>query len=388
MNREGHGPNAVLHVCGDFAKQRIYPRLVTHLTRQGVAQVVYAPVRTEGEADWNSSDLARVQCHFRHILSPRHRVLFRSKVTRVVRDIVAHVDLSEVRLSHAHFLYSDGAVALALKRRFGLPYIVAVRNTDINAFMRYRPDLRWIRDRVLWEASRVVLLSPAYEQILERRLSANLRDEIRLKTLVIPNGVEEEWLIPPPGQARSSTGELALLYVGDFSKNKNLPGLLEAASRLARTRSLRLTLVGGGGGGSATVERLLASGRYPFAKHVGRVEDPSALREIYRDHDVFVMVSTRETFGVVYIEALSQGLPIVHTRGQGVDGYFAASGVAEAASPRDPAEIAAKIEVVASRLPAVKQECVQEARRFGWNYIANTYAKLYGAVMSKAGLEH
>jgi len=377
-----------MHLCGDFAKQQIYTQLVTHLAGTGVPQVVYAAVRTKDEAAWMPPELANVPCHLRHILRGRHRVLFRSKVRCVARDVADQVDLSEIVLTHAHFLYSDGAVALTLKRRFGVPFIVAVRNTDINAFMRYRPDLSRVRDAILAEAARVVFLSHAYERLLGQHLDADLRSRVEAKTAIIPNGVRQDWLDSPPPLPRPAQPELGLLYVGDFSRNKNVPALLEAAATLCRTRRLRLTLVGGGGDGAETVERLLASGRYPFATHVGRVNDATALRTIYREHDIFVMVSIHETFGVVYAEALSQGLPIVHSRGQGVDGYFAPSSVAEAADPCDPADIAARIEAVAGRLPAVRPQCVLEAGRFDWGRIARTYADLYGAVTREAGVRH
>lgn len=391
MNAQSEGTsraNRVMHLCGDFAKQQIYTQLVAHLAGTGVHQVVYAAVRTAGEAAWRPAELTDVPCHFRHILRGRHRIFFRSKVRRVARDLAAQVDVSEIMLTHAHFLYSDGAVALAMKQRFGLPFVVAVRNTDINAFMRYRPDLSRVRDRVLEEAARVIFLGHAYERRLGERLDADLRSRVQAKTVIIPNGVHHDWLASPPALTRPERSELSLLYVGDFSRNKNVPALLAAAEILRRSRKLRLTLVGGGGDGAQEVERLLASGTYPFATHVGRVNDPTALRAIYRDHDVFVMVSIHETFGVVYAEALSQGLPIVHSSGQGVDGYFPPSTVAEAADPRDPADIAARIEAAAERLPAVRQKCVLEAGRFNWNLIARTYADLYAAVAREAGVLH
>lgn len=378
----------VLHVCGDFAKQQIYTQLVMHLAANGVRQTVYAAVRTRDEADWRAPELANVPCHFRHVLRSRHRLFFRSKVRRVVSDLAREVELSEVLLTHAHFLYSDGAVALMLKRRFGVPYVVAIRNTDINAFIRYRPDLARVRDSVLEEASRVVFLSHAYRRLLGQHLDADLRRRVEVKTLVIPNGVRQDWLDSRPALPRPAQPELGLLYVGDFSRNKNVPALLEAAAILCRTRRLRLTLVGGGGDGAERVERLLASGGYPFATHVGRVNDATALRTIYREHDIFVMVSIHETFGVVYAEALSQGLPIVHSRGQGVDGYFEPSSVAEPADPGDPSDIAASIEQVAKRLPMVRQQCVLEAARFDWARVAGTYADLYEAVAREAGVRH
>ena len=379
MAFRGEPPGVVLHICSDFAKQQIYTQLVVHLARQGIAQVVYAPVRTAGEAAWSAPELAGVPCHLRHVLSPRDRVLFRTKVRRLVNDVPGQVDLATVRLIHAHFLYSDGAVALALKEEFGLPFIVAVRNTDLNAFMRYRPDLARTRDRILAGAAKVVFLSHAYESLLARRLGNDLRQDVKEKTLIVPNGLREDWLAGAPPVTDRGPGPLRLLYVGDFSSNKNLPALLDAVGRLARSSDVRLTLVGGGGDDSKQVDRILHSGRFPFARYAGRVTDPRELRGIYREHDVFVMVSHFETFGVVYIEALSQGLPIVHSRGQGVDGYFEPGTVAEAADPRDVADIASRISAVAARLPGIRARCMWEARRFDWHRIATTYAVIYNA---------
>lgn len=46
------------------------------------------------------------------------------------------------------------------------------------------------------------------------------------------------------------------------------------------------------------------------------------LREAFSISDIFVMPSKPETFGLVYVEALSQGLPILYAKGEGFDGYF------------------------------------------------------------------
>ena len=42
----------------------------------------------------------------------------------------------------------------------------------------------------------------------------------------------------------------------------------------------------------------------------------------YRLNDIFVMPSKTETFGLVYAEAMSQGMPIIYTKNQGFDGQF------------------------------------------------------------------
>jgi len=143
---------------------------------------------------------------------------------------------------------------------------------------------------------------------------------------------------------------------------------------------VELTLVGGGGNGDAQIRRSLAGGKYPFAKFVGRIDDRNELRELYREHEIFVMPSLTETFGVVYLEALSQNLPILHSQGQGVGGFFIQSRVSEAVDPLDPNDIARGIEHLYERLDEIRGQCFGEASRFGWARIATQYDELYRAV--------
>lgn len=368
----------VLQLSGDFPNQRIYPQLVSRLAAAGIPQIVYAPVRSEAEAAWSSPDLAGIPVHLRYILQGYHRLLFRTKIRRIARDLASTVDLSGLGLIHAHFLYSDGAVALRIKRERGIPYIVAVRNADINAFMKLRPDLAGIRNDVLKEASRVVFLSPVYQSALIQRLDSRFRTLVAEKSAVIPNGITDGWFSPPAGRLAGAE-ILRLLYVGDFTRNKNIPNLLRAVALVARARSVRLTLIGGGGDGEAEVRAMLGSGEFPFAEYAGRISSDDRLREVYRSNDMFVMPSFTETFGLVYIEALSQGLPIVHSHGQGVDGYFPLGTVAEGVDPADPADIAARIKVLAGRLPAISRSCVNAAKRFDWQTIVQNYTAIYKA---------
>jgi glycosyltransferase involved in cell wall biosynthesis len=378
----------VLHLCSDFARQSIYNNLVAQLDRAGVSQLVYVPVRTAAEIGVNATtDLPRTQYRYAHVLRPLHRVFFGAKVRRVLRDLQGQVNLATFDVVHAHFLYSDGAVALRIKQQFGTPYVVAVRNTDVNAFMRLRPDLLPLCCEILRQARSVVFITPAYVDRVLQRLPPTLRQELPRNVSVIPNGLPQFWLDHPPPAAMAEREPLKLLYVGDFSRNKNIANAMRATALLRARRQVELTLVGAGGDGEAEVASLLASGQFPFVRRLGRIADPQQLLAAYREHDVFVMPSILETFGVAYLEALSQGLPIVHTRGQGVDGYFGPGTVAEPVDPGDPADIAAAIERLAGRLSAVRSACVERAGSFAWSSIARTYLDLYGSGPVRPGSE-
>jgi L-malate glycosyltransferase len=368
----------VVHIAGGFAKQALYPNLVAALRLHCTRQFVFAAVRTAAEKQRQPEDLPGVvEYAFEYMLGLHHRIMFRRKVRSVYDRLQDRCDITGFDLIHAHTLYSDGAVALRAKDLMGVPYIVAFRNTDLNVFMRFRPDLGGVGRRVLAEAERVVFLSPAYRHALLARLTGNLRRDVGQKSIVVPNGVASIWLERQDLQCRRQGDELRLLYVGEFSRNKNVRSVLDAGAQLSKQRKVRLILVGGGGNDERGVRRSLANGQYPFAKYIGRISDPKQLRSIYRDNDIFVMPSHKETFGIVYLEALSQGLPIIHSRGQGVDGFFQEGTVSAAVDPTSIGEIIAAIERLADGLERVRPQCVAEARRFSWIEIAAKYGDIY-----------
>jgi glycosyltransferase involved in cell wall biosynthesis len=366
----------VLHICSDFAKQRIYFELVRQLAADGITQKVYVPVRSAAELTrLNGASIAGAEFHCAKILRPVHRVLFRRKISTVTKDLLSRIEPRHVTNVHAHFLYSDGGVARALNRAYGLPYVVSVRNTDVNYFMKLRPDLRWLAQDILERARRVVFITPSYREIVSNWLPARRREAFFAKSRVIPNGLPQFWLTNTYRGQRAGD-VLKILYVGDFSRNKNIPRAVEAVFRLGRTRPAPLTLVGGGGDGEQEVRSLLASASSRVSWR-GRVDDPGELMSIYRQHDIFLMPSLKETFGVSYIEAMSQGLPVVFTRGQGIDGYFPPGGVAEGVDPLEPDSICAALLALAQRLDGIREQCVASAQAFNWPRVARMYADCY-----------
>lgn len=372
----------ILHISNGFAKSDLYTQLVCHLDLRGISQTVYSAVRTLAEAEFNPNALRHIQLHLRFILKLQDRLFYRSKIKKIYKDLTSNVEVSKMDVIHAYTLYSDGGVALQLKTKYKRPYIVAVRNTDINAFMRYRPDLNALRDQILENASQIVMLSPAYYERLRIRLRSDVWKNIRTKVVIVPNGISPSWFEVDGGATRESSLKLRLLYVGDFSKNKNIHALIKATHHLSSRVDVSLTLAGGGGDSHNRIISILDSGKYPFLKYVGRVNELGRLKAIYRENDIFVMPSFHESFGLVYIEALSQGMPIVFSRCEGVDGYFEDGTVGEAVDPSDVEDITAKIEKLSKRMNKVREQCIEQSRNFDWSLIAQRYHRIYESILS------
>lgn len=138
---------------------------------------------------------------------------------------------------------------------------------------------------------------------------------------VVPCGVNSRLFRPvDPDSARRALNlprdKKILLYVGRFVEPKGLERLLGAMALLRVDDSIRLLLVGGDGPGSSSHEAVVRlSKRYGVHRRVrfaGRVQQPD-LPRYYSAADVLVVPSGYESFGMVALESLACGTPVVAT---------------------------------------------------------------------------
>ena len=180
MNEHGGNNHNLLHICSDFPNQHIYMQLINQLRALGEKQFMFSAVRSDAEAKKQPLDDSMcVRYSIQNILHPWHIPLFRTKIKMIKKALCQTVDVKSFSIIHSHYLYSDGAVALQLKKEFGIPFISAIRHTDLYYFMRFRPDLCLIARDVLRQASALVCLTPTYREAVLARLPTSLAEEIR-----------------------------------------------------------------------------------------------------------------------------------------------------------------------------------------------------------------
>ena len=112
----------------------------------------------------------------------------------------------------------------------------------------------------------------------------------------------------------------------------------------------------------------------------GLVEKLPKIQDLLRQVDMLAVPSHTETFGLVYAEAMSQGLPVIYTRGQGFDGQFPEGTVGYSVDSHDAEEMAEKIVKVCERYDELSQDCADAVQRFRWDGIAREYRRIYEAI--------
>lgn len=114
---------------------------------------------------------------------------------------------------------------------------------------------------------------------------------------------------------------IRFITVGRLLPLKNIDVVLDCLALIPERYQWSYTVVGTGDIEKeliSKVESLGLSERVTFTGELSREDCISTID----DHDVFVMVSAPETFGLVYLEALARGLLVIGAKGCGIDGVI------------------------------------------------------------------
>ena len=362
----------VLQIANGYLNNKLYTHLFAGLEENRVVDTVFVPIR-RGQAVPQCPENVHVVPCFNQL----DRLFFYRKQKNMLRWLEENLDLQSFDVIHAHTLFSGGYAAYRIHERLGIPYVVAVRNTDVNSFFKYMVHLRPLGVEIMRHAQRVVFLSPAYqENVLNKWVPEKYRQELRNKSCVIPNGIAPLFLKEQPLVKELQQDMLRLIYVGDINSNKNMELTVSAIRHLrAQGKNVTLTAIG-----PIKEEKYSALVKQTdFITHYDRCPQEEVIEHL-RQADIFVMPSHTETFGLVYAEAMSQGLPVLYTKGQGFDGHFPDGTVGYAVSDTDEHQVAEAIIKVAEHYEELSGNGINLVERFDWRQIARRYVQIYQEV--------
>jgi phosphatidylinositol alpha-mannosyltransferase len=185
---------------------------------------------------------------------------------------------------------------------------------------------------------------------------------------VIPNGIDLDTFrpgLPPIRHLRDD--KVNILFVGRLEKRKGLGDLLRAYRFIqARGPSTRLIIVGDGPL-RGSVESYIARHRLPNVIMAGYVPETVKPR-YYASGDIFCAPATgAESFGIVLLEALASGLPVVATEIPGYMSVLEPGRDSLTVQPRSWRELGASI-VVLARDPELRRRMGGHARAKAWGF--------------------
>jgi phosphatidylinositol alpha-mannosyltransferase len=314
-----------------------------------------------------------------------------------VNDSVARITLS--------FHLADRVAAIVEKERFdvlhfheplmpALPMTMLRMSTTANvgtfhAFARsnvgYYYGRRWLEPYLAYIHRGIAVSEPARDFLNQYFPEFPLR--------VIPNGIDVN--VFKPGQApirHLRDDSVNILFVGRLEKRKGLGDLLRGYEFMKlRVPKSRLIVVGDGPL-RGKVESYISRHRVPDVVLAGYVPD-TVLPRYYCSADIFCVPATgAESFGIVLLEAMASGLPVVATEIEGYMSVLEPGRDSMTVQPKGWAELGAAL-IILARDAELRRRMGEygheKARRYAWEAVASQIVEVYHEAREiAAGRQH
>ena len=375
----------ILYVTNDWYESAVHRNLVFAIAqcRADMCISVYVPLKIYETVDIDKNLPDNVKVYTSFVLHNRHKFLYKSKLRVLLKDVQETIpDIHSVDLVHSATQCLGGGVAFVLKKKTWIPYITAIRDTDVNVYYRFLIWQRGVFKKILDHADYVLFISKVYEQyFFNNCIPERKKQSVMAKSGMLQNGIDLVYL--SNRKYHYHIFPKKLVFVGNFSERKNIHGVIEAVKLLReKGYNLTFTAIGQKANDLTPYNKLMNEyqRRYEWVELRSRMSKQELVEHL-KDYDIFTMVSHHETFGLVYIEALSQGLPILYTEGQGIDRYFEEGTVGFHAKSGSVRDIADKLEQIiknySKQVEYIKQLSLDE---FRWSEISKKYIELYNKV--------
>jgi len=205
---------------------------------------------------------------------------------------------------------------------------------------------------------------------------------------VLPTGLAADRFRAGDGRAFRARAAIdpqrpLLTYIGRVAHEKNIGFLVEVFRRvLASVPEALLVIAGEGPAREALRQQVAHLGLEGHVHFAGYLERDSALLDCYAAADVFVFASRTETQGLVLLEAMAQGVPVVSTAELGTRSILV-PGSGALVVPEQQQEFAAAVVRVLSDA-GVREELAARGRVYARNWssaaMARRLAELYAGL--------
>lgn len=251
-------------------------------------------------------------------------------------------DLERRRLSpsliHAHKFSVDGLVAGAVAEQTGIPFVASLwGDTDIK-IVETKRGMRPRYKRLARQAAQLLPAAPWTERYFREWLALDAR---RFRLLPVMTAGDE--ILKP---VLTHPQRLVSVFALDSWRRKGLDVLLQAIDMAARVRPDLTLDIYGAGLPKSLLEVTALVGKSEVAPRV-RLRGALPHGEVQRvmnGYTAFVMAPHRETYGMVHVEAVLAGLPILWSQDRGIDGLFEGQDVGIRCDPASAESVAKGIQ--------------------------------------------
>lgn len=286
----------------------------------------------------------------------------------------------KLALTHAHYAFPTGLLSLIGKRLFKIPYVVTVHGGDIDKMAKKSARIAGLTQTILQEATHVITVGERLKQEVVTNFGVS-----ETNVTVMSMGVDRKVFHPLARDAvrdelNLPESERVILFIGNLIREKGILELVQAFAALQNSLpEVSLHLLGSSK--SATfveeVKQYITTHKIEGV-HFEGTKPQSELAKWLAAADVLALPSYHEGFGLVALESMASGTPVVASDVGGLS-YLLADGAGILVPPRDVESLAAGLLQALSadeaRNVAQREEIVHE---HSYEMILENMLKIYG----------
>ncbi len=349
-------------------------------TKSGHEVTLIAPRYPVGEKD--EADIVRIPSRYLP-MDPEDRMMH----ARAIKRLCPELKRRQFDIIHIHTPFVAHYLGLWLSRRLGIPAVESYHTyfeEYLDLYLPWLPRklLRYIARRLSRNQCNAVNVSIVPTRpMLDVLDSYGVTGEIE----IIPTGIPSERFRDGQGQwFRQEYGIAAsrevLLYVGRVAHEKNIDFLIRMLERMVIKRPQVLLVIAGEGPARAgLIQQVHAKGLSGQVLFVGYLSRKHELANCYAAADIFVFASNTETQGLVLLEAMQTGTPVVTTAVMGT-AEIMRDGLGGLIAKEDVDDFAGKVDAVLSDESLRKRlmkEAYEKAQSWDAGLMAQKMLELY-----------
>lgn len=218
---------------------------------------------------------------------------------RLEKLLIKVMKISHIDILHSHSYLHAGFITSKLAKKYNIPHVMTEHRSSFISKEGAMDKNSLVF--TLKNVDKVISVGQALEKSLNEFVDLNN------KAVVIPNIVSSSFKY----EVRNKTNEFRFISIGSLIERKNFDRLIKSFKTAFHSLdNVYLTIVGDGDQMSF-LQKLIKEEKLDNRIRLLGQKNRKEIPDLLASHDAFVLISKAETFGVVYIEALSTGLPVI-----------------------------------------------------------------------------
>lgn len=382
-------PNRSSEYSGIFVK-----KLSQALLHQGHQVTVIAPIP---RVPWPLSHISQRYAGYRHqpahdfddgihVYFPRYTIIPRRKLPRVAEFSINRVSTLASTLHsntpfdviHLNNTYPMGALANHLANKWNVPYITQLHGDSFRQTLNRNPWLRRSTENTLRNSTQIVCVGSPLVEVVHQAMGDSLQTPH-----VVHNGIDPQTIVDVPScdLRERFKDKTMLLTIANLVPSKGVDLVLLAMAELIHDYpNLHYVIVGGGKQRHKLEKLANTKGIKQHVSFEGPVPHQRAM-EYMAQADIFAMLSKNEGLGIVYLEAMVNGLPVIGSLGEGIADIIVDGQNGLLIPPHDVTALIGAVRTLIEE-PTLAQQLGEKAKsdietQYTWEIIAHKWINIY-----------